>query len=259
MTTSDLIVLHSRHDPHCAAVVDKHFEGYMTLQFSPTSGVYVSYDDETHLLHGAWFWPAYPGPRIRFGCAPAVSEWDHRYIAFNGALAQRWMASGLFPHRPQRAPSGHNFEATFDEMLELARLPNRWRHAKAVNLLEGVLIDLAIDRSQAAMSEAWLESVIERLSGDSDGFEPDYAAIARDCGMALSTLRRRFRDATGTPIHTFALQCRINRARELLGGADTPIKAIAETLGYRDVYYFSQQFHHLVGVSPGAYRRSTQS
>ena len=258
MPTSDLSILHSGHSPICVAVVDKHFDGYMTLQFSAHSGVSISYDDDEFLLEGAWFWPAYPGPYIRFGRAPGVSSWDHRYVAFNGALAQRWVASGLFPIRPQRAPEDRDYARLFDEFLRLVQSTSPWRHAKAVNILEGILIDLAIDRSQAAMSEEWLETVIQRLSAGDGVFGPDCEALSRSCGMALSTLRRRFRDATGTPIHTFALQCRINRARELLGNTDTPIKLIAESLGYRDVYYFSQQFRHLVGASPGAYRRSRQ-
>lgn len=240
-------------------MVDKRFDGYMTLQYSGRSGVYVAYDDERSLLEGAWFWPAFPGPRIRFGLAAGADAWDHRYIAFNGTLAQRWMASGLFPTRPQREPAGRDYAAAFDEMLGLVERSGRWQRAKAVNLLEGILIDLAIDRAQAALSERWLEYAIDQLAGAADGFDPDYAAIARGCNMALSTLRRRFRDATGVPLHTFALQCRIDRAREMLGGADLPIKAIADRLGYRDVYYFSQQFRAFAGVSPGAFRRSRQS
>ncbi|HEY3329757.1 MAG TPA: AraC family transcriptional regulator [Capsulimonadaceae bacterium] len=250
--------LHAGFDPHCAAVIDKHFDGYWTLQFSSSSGIDLFYDDEAHHLEGAWFWPAYPGPRIRFTRAKDVKEWDHRYVAFNGALAQQWMASGLFPKEPQRLPPGYDVIPAFDETLSLSRRPERWLAAKAINLLEGILIDLAIDRSQPGVSEEWLETVIRRLSSSNDGNMPDYEEIATDCGMAVSTLRRRFREAMGTPIHTFTLTCRIGNARELLATTNDPIKVIAERLGYRDVYYFSAQFHHIVGVSPGVYRRSAQ-
>ena len=119
MPTSELVILHSGRDPVCTAVVDKRFDGYMTLQFSERSGVALSYDDDAFVLNGAWFWPAYSGPLIRFGRAPGVRSWDHRYVAFKGALAQHWMASGLFPLRPQRAPAGRDFAAAFNSLLAL--------------------------------------------------------------------------------------------------------------------------------------------
>jgi iron complex transport system substrate-binding protein len=86
----------------------------------------------------------------------------------------------------------------------------------------------------------------------------DYDAIAAKLGMAESTLRRRFRDATGVPPHEFVLQARVNEARRLLGETNDPIKRIAQRLGYRDVYFFSRQFRQFAGVPPALYRKSRQ-
>jgi len=77
--------------------------------------------------------------------------------------------------------------------------------------------------------------------------------------MGLSTLRRRFRQTTGTSIHAYALQCRIAAAREMLGSTDLAIKEVASRLGYTDVYFFTRQFRQLSGVPPAAYRRSRQA
>ena len=260
MFAADLTILHCGRTPVCSAEVDKHFDGYGTLQFSESSGVKVSYDDERYILAkgGAWFWPAYPGPHIRFGLADGCASWDHRYVAFRGPLLQRWMTSGLMPTRPQRAPKGADHAPAFDEILSNARRPDRWSQARAVNQIEAILIDLAIDRAQEAMAQPWLEHVTEKLSIEGRAASLDYDALARDCDMALSTLRRRFRAATGIPLHAYALQRRVDRARDLLAETDEPIKAIAERLGYGDVYYFSHEFRLRVGISPAAYRRSRQ-
>jgi AraC-like DNA-binding protein len=122
---------------------------------------------------------------------------------------------------------------------------------------------LAEDRAKRAAApdagaESWLDSVLLELAREKPDTEPDYPALADLCGMSLSSLRRRFRAATGTPLHEWTMQARIVRARALLGETDTPIKAIAEQLGYRDVYFFTRQFRQRVGVPPAAFRRSRQ-
>ena len=77
--------------------------------------------------------------------------------------------------------------------------------------------------------------------------------------MGLSTLRRRFKIATGSTLHQYVMQRRMGRAKELLGQTELPLKAIAAQLGFSDVYFFSSQFRQQVGVAPAAYRKSRQS
>jgi AraC-like DNA-binding protein len=76
--------------------------------------------------------------------------------------------------------------------------------------------------------------------------------------MATSTLRRRFRDAAGLPLHEYVLRQRIARARTLLGDTELPIKTVAAQLGYQDVYFFTRQFRLRTGITPAVYRRSRQ-
>jgi len=268
MPAADLVFLHSNYDPDCRAVVDKHFDGYWTLQYGESGGVCLDYEGRTRgpdvcatLPYGeAWFWPAYPGPRIRFRPGER-GEWCHRYAAFQGARVARWVADGLWPEEPQPAPgpAGEHAER-FDEMLGHIRSGDRWAHARAVHLLEGILLDLAEARASALRSapptEPWLAALLDDAEPN---FTPDYDAVARAHGMALPTLRRRFKEATGTPLHEYVLQRRVARARTLLGETDLPIKAVADRLGYKDVYFFTRQFRQQVGVPPAAYRRSRQA
>ncbi len=48
---------------------------------------------------------------------------------------------------------------------------------------------------------------------------------------------------------------RIARARELLISGDTPQKAVAESLGYKDVASFARVFRKTTGTTPGNYRK----
>lgn len=258
--SADLVFLHSGHSPRCIARVDKRFDGYYTLQFMARGGLELFYDDARQELSGAWFWTAYPGPHIRFHPGAGQRQWEHRYVAFKGPRVNRWIADGLYFEGAQPAPlrdGNETYRVLFDELLAQVRRHDRWGTARATNLLERILLELAEARAQPANREAWLEPVLERLT-DPTGFDGDYEALAKDCGFSLSTLRRRFRDATGTALHRYALQCRIGEACSLLGETDLPLKQIAEKLGYSDVFFFTRQFRKVMGVPPGAYRTSAQ-
>src|SRR5947209_5107909 len=97
----DLAFLHGSRNERCDATVDKHFDGYSTLQFMASGSIDLYYENERSRLRGRWCWPAFPGPWIRFHRAPGCPWWDHRYIAVKGPLVSRWMAQGLFPKVPQ--------------------------------------------------------------------------------------------------------------------------------------------------------------
>lgn len=255
---SDFAFLHSNHDTHCTARVDKFFDGYFTLQFMARGGVELSYDNESHQLAGRWFWTAYPGPHIRFHTAPGHKFWEHRYAAFQGSRVHRWINEGLWPQGPQPAPTGSDWEMRFDELLRQARQVEKIATLRGAHLLEGILLDLAQTRADMPPPRPyWLNEVLEELNHD-EVFSPNYAQIAARCGLGLSTLRRHFKEATGIALHTYVLQNRIAAARRLLGESDLPLKAIASRLGYRDVYFFAAQFRQATGVTPAAYRRSRQ-
>ncbi len=209
------------------------------------------------LLKGANFWSCYPGPRIAFHVASGRKSWAHRYIAFRGPLVERWARDGLFPIEPQPCPARVEFDQRFDQVLSLSRQNDRMSVVRAIHELEGMLIDLAEARLHPEAHPGWLSKLLARLDQPS-GEDPRYDELAKEFGMTASTLRRRFRSATGSSPHQYVLQNRIAEARRLLGETDEPIKSIAKRLGYRDVYFFTRQFRSLTGVPPAMYRRSRQ-
>ncbi len=52
----------------------------------------------------------------------------------------------------------------------------------------------------------------------------------------------------------FVIASRMEHACRLLRFSTQSIGSIAETLGYRDVYFFSKQFRARMGVPPTSYR-----
>lgn len=222
-----------------------------------TSGaVDLYYDDEFHALREPSVWTAFPVPLIRFHPAPGARWWSHRYAAFTGPRIAHWVAEGLWFVEPQAVPAA-KYEHLFDDLLQHVVRADFFNRRAATNILERILIELAEARERAFRpgDASWLNEVLAHLETH---FNPDYAALARAHNISLATLRRRFLQATGRPIHTATVEARITRARNLLGATDKPIKAIAAELGYADEYFFARQFKATVGVPPAAFRRSRQ-
>jgi AraC-like DNA-binding protein len=87
-------------------------------------------------------------------------------------------------------------------------------------------------------------------------FVTDFDGIAREMGMAPSTLRRRFKSAMGHSLREHVITARMVRAKALLAETDLTLETISERLGYGSAAFFSRQFKDGVGVSPSVFRRS---
>ncbi len=257
MINTSLVILAASSTPVCRQRVDKHLDGYYTMQYMSSGGVNLSYDDHHYILEGEWFWPAYPGPHLVFHRADSYDSWNHRHIGFSGDLVFEWIASGLWPTEPQPAPDGKDHAASFERMIAQSHRTDARGRRMTVNLLEQLLIELADSRATTAASSLpdWLQRVVAQVTTTPDC---DYDAVAASEGMSASTLRRHFRRAMGMSIHKYVIRRRIESARALLVETDMPLKGIADALGYENQYFFSRQFHETVGVPPGMFRKSKQ-
>lgn len=93
-----LLFISNAHFPECNAIVDKHFDGYYSLQLTVKGNVHLSYDQDVYVMTPGSFWPAYPGPHIKF--SPVDKYWSHYYVSFKGPLVQDWLTEGLFFLKP---------------------------------------------------------------------------------------------------------------------------------------------------------------
>lgn len=250
----DLILLASSNSPDNHERIDKWLDGYSTIQFVTNirGTLRVSYNErEYYLREGEWFFPAHPGPRIRFHALGAHELWHHRHIGFRGPLVESWRAAGLWLETPQLAPPGQNWAARMDEIIVLVRQFERLSRWRAINALEALLLELAQGRQAATAPNAWLESVLEQLDNGAS-----FGELSARMAMSPTLLRRQFKAATGITMQDHVLQKRLATARALLADTDLPLKAIARQLGYSSEAFFSRQFKTHSGVAPGAFRRS---
>lgn len=250
MINSDLAFLACSNHPEVWQVVDKHLVGYSTIQYMQQGSVQLAYDDRRYVLEGSWFWPAYPGPRIFFTSARPKETWHHRHVAFHGPLVSRWVADGLWPTGPQ--PVATDWAERMDQLIELVRRGDGWAWRRGINLLEGMLLELAEAREEDSRTQPWLTQVLHAV----EKAEPDFDKIAGEVGMAPSTLRRRFRAAMGVSLQEHLITTRIVRAKALLIDSDLTLEAISVRLEYDSAAFFSRQFKQRTGVAPSVFRRS---
>ena len=74
---------------------------------------------------------------------------------------------------------------------------------------------------------------------------------------SLSSIKRIFKEETGSSIISYLNNLRMLRAKELLLSSDTAIGEIAFMLGFSSVYYFSLAFKKKWGVSPSSFRKAS--
>jgi AraC-like DNA-binding protein len=87
---------------------------------------------------------------------------------------------------------------------------------------------------------------------------PTLEELSEAVGSNRFVLLRQFRRAFGVPPHAFVVRARVEQSRSLLArGAD--VAEVAQVLGFADQSHFTRAFKSIVGITPGAYRRTTRA
>ena len=80
--------------------------------------------------------------------------------------------------------------------------------------------------------------------------------ICNNVGTNMSTLNFRFRRIFNMSIGQYIINEKMKKARRLLTGTTYNITEIAERCGFENVYYFSNAFKKVHGISPAKYKNN---
>lgn len=110
------------------------------------------------------------------------------------------------------------------------------------------------NRSTSTLPGHVLRRVIERMRS----FTSDLSlqALANESGYSRVHFVRMFRATTGYSPHTYLVNLKLERVRELLKKPSLSLIDIALDCGFSSHSHLSRVFHKFVGVTPSAYRRS---
>lgn len=82
------------------------------------------------------------------------------------------------------------------------------------------------------------------------------AKLAALVQMSPSYFSSLFKQSTGIAPHQYVIQCRVDRAKQLLLHSELSIAEVAYSLGFTHQSHLSRHFKLLVGVTPKAFLRS---
>ena len=79
--------------------------------------------------------------------------------------------------------------------------------------------------------------------------------IAEQGGFNMNYFSELFKKETGKTFTAYVTDIRMEEAKKLLRDTEIPVYEVAESVGYRDSKFFSQQFVKNVGIKPVEYRK----
>lgn len=82
--------------------------------------------------------------------------------------------------------------------------------------------------------------------------------LSREVALSPYYLIRLFRRVYKQTPHQYLIQRRIHEAKVLLSHSDLSVTEICSAVGFESLGSFSVLFHRVAGISPTAYRRSSQ-
>jgi transcriptional regulator of acetoin/glycerol metabolism/AraC-like DNA-binding protein len=84
----------------------------------------------------------------------------------------------------------------------------------------------------------------------------DLAALAGVAGLSLYHFARAFKQSAGVAPHTYLIERRVGRAREMLARTELSLAEIALATGFSDQSHFARHFRQRLGMTPGQFRWS---
>jgi AraC family transcriptional regulator len=105
----------------------------------------------------------------------------------------------------------------------------------------------------------WRLNCIRHLAETSPANTLTVERLAEECGISARHLMRSFKAMTGTTIHSYIEDARLERTRALLTQTALPLRSIAAEVGFGSPSHLSSVFSRRCGISPAHYRQRHKS
>jgi len=162
-------------------------------------------------------------------------------------------------HLPPTIPAGiraGQVRELFTRLFQLCDQPvSPWTSVQMRQIMLALfvlLLELAEEPADIECS-ARVAKVIEQIRAHPEQhFTID--ALAREAALSPTHFINQFRKATGFPPIRYQIECRIQRAKEMLRESERKASDVALQLGFNSLQHFSDTFARIVGQSPSRWR-----
>ncbi|MNZ91170.1 HTH-type transcriptional activator Btr [compost metagenome] len=235
------------------------FQDFAFVVITDGEGFYQVNDGERQRVRaGSWFC-FYPGVKFNYGPEEG-SCWDEYYFTITGERATEWLEHWL--QSPNVVKQAHIDDVMLNKIEMMFTLIDSGIPSnldRAALMVEAYLYELISqgDDTEAGNRGKWIVHLMEDISSylQSSQMSSGIAShIAARHHISVSTLRRVVHEYTGYPLNEFIHRLKVAEAKHILLNSDMSIQDISESLGYKDMFYFSKVFKRISGISPRNYR-----
>ena len=238
------------------------FDGYYGIQFLHRGRMFAHTGDHpAEYADSPCVFISFPGVPFSYG-SPEGTCRSQAHVCFRGDRAERYCTEGLITLREtglfRRLRNPEVFFRTMRNLFQLLKIPGSIPHARAVLLLEELLLQI---HEQPSVPEKLYSHYMSDLLAlrDRIAMEPlknwDFQKEARRMNLSYVHFRRIFRQVTAWPPGAFLLECRLRHAEKMLMSSHDRIAEVAQECGFNDAYHFSRIFKKHCRHSPAEFRK----
>ncbi|HQS46584.1 MAG TPA: AraC family transcriptional regulator [Xanthobacteraceae bacterium] len=175
--------------------------------------------------------------------ADVLPAWIHVPAASPQATAFRWLLDQLVEERDAALPGAQLASAQLAQLLFIQILR---AHLQTSGLMPPSWL--------RALADPRIAPALRLMHGEPD--RPWHLEeLARACAMSRASFAFHFRTVAGVAPLTYLTEWRMRLAERALRDEETPVSAIARSLGYTSESAFSNAFKRVTGQSPRTFRR----
>ncbi|KIL36082.1 transcriptional regulator [Gordoniibacillus kamchatkensis] len=233
------------------------FQHHAVVYIAAGSGTYCVNGGETQIVRAGSLFLFFPGAVFDYGPGPGEA-WDEFYFTLEGTRVEEWLDTWLTePARVRQTDDDDAQKSKIDRIFALMESGVPANLDRAALLVESLTYEWVASAQRAAEPDR--DGAAAKLLDDlaASIHEPfDAAAVCERHHVSLSTLRRTVHKHTGYPLNEYVHRLKIAEAKNILLNTGKSVKATADLLGFKDVFYFSRLFKKYVGRSPRDFRET---
>lgn len=148
------------------------------------------------------------------------------------------------------------YKKTIIDIIEEVSANKLYSQELAENMLKGFILNIVRYASSSSKHmQAKIEPILEYINQNYNK-EITNAELGKMINYHPHYINTLMKEYTGTTLHSYLTECRMNKAVNLIINTDLSIESIALETGFKNPTHFCKIFKQKFGTNPSSYRKS---